>query len=43
MSFDYRFEPPSATELEELAIFEQDCDHNCEQCWWDCEDPEEEP
>lgn len=37
MSYDFRFEPPSITELEELSMFDVDCDHNCETCFWDCE------
>lgn len=37
MSFDFRFEPPSITELEEMAQFETDCDHECDKCFWDCE------
>ena len=40
MSFDYRFEPPTATELEELAQFDIDCDHNCENCFWNCDEGE---
>ena len=37
MSYDFRFEPPSPTELEELARFEEDCDHKCEKCFWHCD------
>ena len=40
MSYDYRFEPPTISELEELAYFENDCDHDCENCFWDCEEVE---
>lgn len=38
MSRDFRFDPPSVSELEEMARFEGDCDHNCETCWFDCGD-----
>ena len=38
MSFNYRFEPPTLSELDELSQFEPDCDHNCETCFWDCGD-----
>ena len=41
MSFDFRFEPPSLTELEELAYFEEDCDHNCDECFWQCDGDED--
>ena len=42
MSRDFRFEPPSMSELEEMAHFELDCNHECDNCEWDC-DLEEEP
>lgn len=38
MSFTNRFEPPTLTELDELALFETDCNHECENCFWDCGD-----
>lgn len=38
MSFNYRFEPPTLNELDELSQFDQDCDHECETCFWDCEE-----
>jgi len=36
MSYAFRFEPPSPSELEELAMFDVDCDHECDKCFWDC-------
>lgn len=38
MSFNARFEPPTLNELDELAYFEIDCDHECDHCEWDCGD-----
>ena len=38
MSYEFRFEPPTITELEERSQFEIDCDHNCDECWFDCGD-----
>ena len=43
MSFDYRFEPPTTAELEEMgAYFECPYDFKCETCEYDC-DLEAEP
>ena len=43
MSRDFRFEPPTIQELEDMAtayIFD-DCDHDCDNCEWDCDLEEE--
>lgn len=37
MSFNYRFEPPTNSELDDLTTFEYECDHNCNDCFWSCE------
>ena len=43
MSFDYRFEPPTMRELEDMAYSECPFDpKDCENCFWDCSDEEVE-
>ncbi len=43
MSFDYRFEPPTLYELEEMAFCECPYDpKDCENCEWDCDEREDE-
>ena len=37
MSRDYRFEPPSRRELEDMAHYELDCDYDCDNCEYDCD------
>ena len=39
MSFDFRFEPPTLADFED--IIDYDCDHNCDDCTFDCGDDEE--
>lgn len=37
MSFDYRFEPPTTAELEEMgSYFECPYNHQCDGCEYDC-------
>ena len=39
MSFDYRFEPPTLQELDDMAYFECPYDpKDCENCEYDCGD-----
>ena len=41
MSFNYRFEPPTAYELEEMVYCECPYEHKqCETCWFDCDEDE---
>ena len=35
MSFDFRFTPPTLLDFEDRIEYD-DCDHNCETCFWDC-------
>ena len=38
MSFNYRFEPPTTAELEEMgAFFECPYNHECGTCEYDCD------
>ena len=37
MSYDYRFEPPSAAELEEMGTFRCPFHFKCKECCFDCE------
>ena len=37
MSYDFRFTPPTNSELDDLTAFEYECDHNCDDCFWSCE------
>ena len=38
MSFDFRFEPPTLQELEDMAKSSCIFNHNCNGCEYDCED-----
>ena len=40
MSFDFRFEPPTLADFED--IIDYDCDNNCDECCFDCEGADEE-
>ena len=37
MSYDFRFTPPTNSELDDLTAFEYECDHNCDDCFWSCD------
>lgn len=28
---------PTDMEYADMELFEIDCDHNCDECWFDCE------
>lgn len=40
MSFDFRFEPPTITELDYVPDYE--CDNDCDNCCFDCEGADED-
>ena len=40
MSFDYRFEPPTTNELEEMGFSECPFEYKCDECEYDCEQEE---